>query len=238
LQCTKVIDIHDDLVQLSYGKVSVRSYGRYDVNGFHFRSAKFEASRPLAATVNSGVMSRAISAQGHETNYYGIIQDILEFSFAGNKKLKVVFFFCDWFDPVNGVRKNKYGMVEVKHSQRMWGHDHFILAHQVEQVYYLSYPCEKLDAWWVVHKVNSRERLFTPSFGGYEFNDDQADEVYQEEELPSSFVIEPGAGLNSLVGDSNDITIVAKRKQGPKKKKVTRQTLGWRRQLDREADEF
>jgi hypothetical protein len=113
-------------------------------------------------------MSRAISAQGHETNYYGIIQDILEFSFAGNKKLKVVFFFCDWFDPVNGVRKNKYGMVEVKHSQRMWG----LLAHQVEQVYYLSYPCEKLDAWWVVHKVNCRERLFTPSIGGNEFNDD------------------------------------------------------------------
>jgi hypothetical protein len=43
---TKVSDIHDDLRQLSYGSVIVRSYGRYDVNGFRFRSAPFEAARP------------------------------------------------------------------------------------------------------------------------------------------------------------------------------------------------
>jgi hypothetical protein len=67
--------------------------------------------------------------------------------------------------------------------------------------------------------VNPRERLFTPGVGGYKFNDDQANEVYQEEELPSSFVIEPGAGLNSLVGDSNDITIVAKPKRGAEEEK-------------------
>jgi hypothetical protein len=48
-------------------------------------------------------------------------------------------------------------MVEVKHNERLWGHDTFILAHHIEQVYYLPYPCEKLSAWWAVHKVNSRE---------------------------------------------------------------------------------
>jgi hypothetical protein len=35
---------------------------------------------------------RAIDAEGRETNYYGTINKILEFSFAGNKELKVVFF--------------------------------------------------------------------------------------------------------------------------------------------------
>ncbi|WVZ70622.1 hypothetical protein U9M48_019270 [Paspalum notatum var. saurae] len=48
--------VHKDLVQLSEGRVSVRSHGRYDVNGFRFRSAPFEAARPLAATYNSRVM--------------------------------------------------------------------------------------------------------------------------------------------------------------------------------------
>jgi hypothetical protein len=38
-QCTKVGDIHDDLRQLSYGSVTVRSYDRYDVNRFRFQSA-------------------------------------------------------------------------------------------------------------------------------------------------------------------------------------------------------
>src|SRR6266540_5081946 len=75
-QCTKDADIHDDLRQLSYGRVTVRSYGRYDVNGFRFRSAPFEAARPRAATVNSGVVTRAVDAQGREINYYGIIQNI------------------------------------------------------------------------------------------------------------------------------------------------------------------
>jgi hypothetical protein len=63
-QCTKHADVHDDLRQLSYGRVTVRSYGRYDVNGFRFRSAPFEAARPRAATVNSGVVTRAADPRG------------------------------------------------------------------------------------------------------------------------------------------------------------------------------
>jgi hypothetical protein len=53
------------------------------------------------ATNNSGVVTRVIDAEERETNYYGIINKILEFSFAGNKELKVVFFDCDWFDNKN-----------------------------------------------------------------------------------------------------------------------------------------
>jgi hypothetical protein len=60
---------------------------------------------------------RAIDAEGHETNYYGIISKILEFSFARNKELKVVFFDCDWFDSNNRTRQNQFGMVEVKHNE-------------------------------------------------------------------------------------------------------------------------
>jgi hypothetical protein len=78
--------------------VKVRSYGRYDVNGFWFRSTGFEVLCPLAATTNSGVVTSTIDDEGYKTNYYGIINKILEFSFVGNKELKVVLFDCDWFD--------------------------------------------------------------------------------------------------------------------------------------------
>jgi hypothetical protein len=77
--------IHEDLRQLSYGTVTCRTFGRYDVNGFRFRSDQFEKSRPRVATRNTGVLTRALDALGRETNYYGIIQNIPEFNFAGNK---------------------------------------------------------------------------------------------------------------------------------------------------------
>jgi hypothetical protein len=97
--------------------VKVRSYGRYDINGFRFHSTAFEALHPLAATTNSGAVMRAIDVEGREKNIYGIINKILEFSFTVNKELKVVFFDCDWFDSNNKTQKNQFGMVEVKHSE-------------------------------------------------------------------------------------------------------------------------
>jgi hypothetical protein len=60
---------------------------------------------------------KSIDVEGCETNYYEIINKILEFSFTGNKELKVVFFDCDWFDSNNSIRQNEFGMVEVKHNE-------------------------------------------------------------------------------------------------------------------------
>jgi hypothetical protein len=88
-------NVHVDLRQLSYGSIIAKSYGRYDVNGFHFRSTIFEASRPLAATTNIRVVMRAIDADGHESKYYGVIKNIIEYCFDVNKNLKKVFFDCD-----------------------------------------------------------------------------------------------------------------------------------------------
>jgi hypothetical protein len=64
--------------------------------------------------------------------------------------------------------------------------------------------------------VNPREWLYT--LGDAEYHDtpildDDVDEVYQEEVLLASFVIDPGAGLDHLVGDTDDIQMpIAKQK--------------------------
>jgi hypothetical protein len=117
----------------------------------------------------------------------------------------------------------------------------FILTHQVEQAYYLLYPCKKLSAWWVVHKVNPRERLYTASNVGYHDTltlDDNGDGVYQKEELPASFIIDPGAGLDDLVGDADDIQMsVVKQKQKLINKKIRFPRLKTR-VPDCDADEF
>jgi hypothetical protein len=90
--------------------------------------------------------------------------------------------------------------------------------------------------------VNPREWLHTLGDAGYHDTltlDDDVDEVYQEEELPPSFVIDPGAGLDDLVGDADDIemSIIVKRKQKPIKKKVWLPRLRTRLP-DHVADEF
>jgi hypothetical protein len=64
-----------------------------------------------------------------------------------------------------------------------------------------------------VYKVKPHERLYTPTDAAYHFDDEQVDEIYQEEELPTSFIIEPSATLNSLVEDGADVTILQKQKR-------------------------
>ena len=87
--------------------------------------------------------------------------------------------------------------------------------------------------------MNPRERLYTPRHVGYYSQlDDEVDEVFQEEELPTFFAIEPDAELNSLVGDSEDISFPNKRKRQPPKKKVRWTGLARRGQLNRDVDEF
>jgi hypothetical protein len=68
--------------------------------------------------------------------------------------------------------------------------------------------------------------------------DDDVDEVYHEEESPPSFVVDPSAGLNDLMGDDVDIEMpVVKQKRKQIKKKVQLPRLRTRLP-DHDADEF
>jgi hypothetical protein len=46
---------------------------------------------------------RVVDVEGHESKYYGVIKNIIEYNFARNKNLKIVFIDCDWFDPNHGT---------------------------------------------------------------------------------------------------------------------------------------
>jgi hypothetical protein len=81
----KDVNVSNDLRQLSHGQVKTLEYIRYDINGYHFQTAKLEASHPLTATTNSGVVTSGADATGHVTNYYGILQNIVEYAFSSAK---------------------------------------------------------------------------------------------------------------------------------------------------------
>jgi hypothetical protein len=103
----------------------------YDINRYRLRTVKLEVSRPLASTTNSRVVANGEDARGLAADYYGILQKIIEYTFGGNKELKVVFFECDWFDPVNSTRVDDFGLVEVKHKSCYSGNN-LLFAHQAQ----------------------------------------------------------------------------------------------------------
>jgi hypothetical protein len=43
--------------------------------------------------------------------------------------------------------------------------------------------------------------------------DGEVDEVYQDDQLPCSFNIDPGSALFSLLSDANDVAVPEQRKQ-------------------------
>jgi hypothetical protein len=61
------------LRQLSLGQVKALKYSHYDINGYHFWTAKLEASHPLAATTNSRLVTSDEDATGHIIDYYDIL---------------------------------------------------------------------------------------------------------------------------------------------------------------------
>jgi hypothetical protein len=46
----------------------------------------------------------------------------------------------------------------------------------------------------------------------------EVDEVYQDDELPCSFHIDPDSAVNSFLSDGNDVTVPEQRKQSLRKK--------------------
>jgi hypothetical protein len=53
---------------------------------------KVEASRSLDATNNNGVSVSAYNADNELFGYYGIVEDIIEYTFGGRKPLRFVTF--------------------------------------------------------------------------------------------------------------------------------------------------
>ncbi|KAL0887203.1 hypothetical protein Bca101_011186 [Brassica carinata] len=105
----------------------------YFTRGYTFHTYEYGRQR---ATSNYGICVKG------ETDFYGILTEIIEVEFPGILKLKCVLFKCEWFDPVvnRGVRFNKFGVVDVNSGRRYNKFEPFILASQADQVSFLSYP--------------------------------------------------------------------------------------------------
>jgi hypothetical protein len=91
-----------------------------------------------------------------------------------------------------------------------------------------------------VYKVNPRERLYAPGEASYvESQIEQevgAAEIFQDDELTSTFNVQTEMLEESLLSDQNDVEIPPKRKRVTRKKKATWRPLNRRKQLDPDFD--
>ena len=104
-----------------------------------------------------------------------------------------------------------------------------MLAHQAQQVYYLSYPHPSLKNWWVVYKVNPE--MHTRRYDMYmeRHGDDEFVDVYQEEiGGHQSFTVSDGVGLAELA--TRDVELMEEEEPGPSKKRLRKS----QRIIDRE----
>lgn len=106
MQCMANSSIDSTLRQISYGfPRRITTYGCYDVNGYRFRSEKYESAKSGLSTVNTGVCVSCVDDDNNVIDYFGVIEDIIKITWEGSMNLELVLFDC-WFDPTNSVLAN------------------------------------------------------------------------------------------------------------------------------------
>jgi hypothetical protein len=135
--------------------ILAQSHNGYFVNGYKFHTQKYGKG---LVTSNCGVCVRGETYNSEESDYYGLVDEVLELQYDCNEHQTVVLFKCTWFDNKDGVVVHKNKLVDVKPTSRLQSDDPFILASQAEQVFYTPYPAMTSDTKnvWAVVKTKAR----------------------------------------------------------------------------------
>nr|KAJ0212303.1 hypothetical protein LSAT_V11C400204920 [Lactuca sativa] len=126
---------HLDILASKPSKNAISHKG-YFVNGYKFHTRDYGET---LTTCNYGVCVRGEMYNSEESDYYRLVDEILELKYFGRGRSTIVMFKCTWFDNENGVVVNKNNMVDVKPKSRLQTNDPFCLASQAEQVFYVPY---------------------------------------------------------------------------------------------------
>lgn len=160
---------------------TVKCYKGYFVNGFNFHTLEYGKYKE---TMNSGVCVLGSSVGGDTRDYYGMLEEIIELNYFGES---VVLFKCHWYDTSShsGVRVHpRFKLVEINKKSRLKSNDHFILAQQAHQVYYLDYPKRLVykdrGDWVAVCKTKARSRMMVRLLDEDDEDEPRVEGPYQE----------------------------------------------------------
>ena len=185
----------------------VRSFEKYNINGYLFRTFGKELSMPDRKSTNCGV-----SAIGEGViEYYGRVEAIYELQFYGENPPNVVVFKCYWFQPKETRRTHEHiGLVEINPNTHLDVPDVYITAQQATQVFYLPWACQtdkNLEGWYVVYEVPPHVRPPLPNEQDYEphINPDTYDgEFFQETRLSKKRFKNRRASSKNMEVDSDN----------------------------------
>ncbi|XP_074336927.1 uncharacterized protein LOC141674102 [Apium graveolens] len=132
---------------------AAKKFSGYVINGFRFHTRKRDTN---CTTQNSGVILTTLTtsfASSKDQNptvgdviYYGAIEEIIEVDYWG--AFTVVLFRCIWYQK----DKDCFGLTRVNFSKLCQKDDPFVLATQVQQVFYIQ-DCTEKNLWFVVKKL-------------------------------------------------------------------------------------
>lgn len=190
----------------------VKSYTGIIVNGVRYRTIDYDSRKKCQ---NSSIMVNGEHA-GKSFVFYGVIEDILEFSYIRGKH--VFLFKCKWWDlsRMSNIRVDGH-ITSIKVQSTWYNDDPYILASQARQVYYL--PDNKNGPMWrVVQKHEHRHiydiplQLCTPN-GLTDVETQLVDEVNSSsdeemDEIMMIHVAENDIDELNRVGVEDDTTIV------------------------------
>ncbi|KAL4578884.1 hypothetical protein LXL04_015015 [Taraxacum kok-saghyz] len=166
----------------------VKSHKGYFVKGYKFHTRKHGDGR---ITNNCGVCVRGTTYNDEESDYFGLLDEVLEVDYLGSERCIVVLFKCTWFDNAHGVKVHQNKLIDIKPKSRLQTNDPFVLASQVEQVYYTPYPAVTRDTkdWWAVIKTKPRG-IYEVSEGISKIVDDENMEVEDVFQIDERFGFE------------------------------------------------
>ncbi|KAJ9135020.1 hypothetical protein P3X46_032244 [Hevea brasiliensis] len=186
---------------------TVQSYKGYFVNGFKFHTHDYGRDRKI---LNSGVWVKGSCYNEYESDYYGLLNEVLQLEYFGVGN-NIILFKCECFDTNKGIRVHpQHGLIEIHPKSRLASNDPFILAHQAQQVCYTNYPAinKTRGDWCAVFKTKARSTFNIHKVVDISDNGFISDEVaYQEDDISRPLEILPTTELDDtcLLLDSNHI---------------------------------
>ena len=181
-----------DLRSLAFGPDQrVLVHTACNVNGARFRTL---ASEENLRTQNSGVMNIASFGDQEETEYYGVVKEILELRYLSTKERQrsVFLFRCDWYDLASG-KKTKMrddGYFKSVNTTALWyKNDPFILARQAKTCFYLEDT--KYGAPWKVVQTFSHRHVYDvpENDEGTQQGEEINKDAYQEDLCSSARIV-------------------------------------------------
>ncbi|VFQ82010.1 unnamed protein product [Cuscuta campestris] len=176
----------------------VISYSGCIVNGFRFHS---KARGMSLTTQNYGVMVKGDVHSGGK-DFYGVLNEVVELEY--DSKHKVVLFKCEWYDVFAenlGIKTDTFGINSVNISRYLKTNEPYVLASQVQQVYYVNDHAHR--NWRVVLKTNPRSFYDVPE-------EDEEDTFFIEPSMDTedAYIPTDSQRITSLVRDDVDPIVV------------------------------